>query len=241
MIKELKELGMSNGQIAVYSAVLELGISSLNNIHEKTGMERRNIYDILNKLIEKGMISYCIENKVRKYQCTHPNKIIEEIENKEEAITSLKNVMPLIMKQFSSSKSSIRAEVYRGNESIKAVFNEILIYKKSYWIGGNSGIEKTSLKNWFLNWMDIRERKKHYMYDLVDYKKNLQSTKNKDYKFYFRYELPKYLSSPMVIVIFGEKVAQITWSEQPFCFVLESKEIKNSFMKYFNYFWKHNK
>jgi hypothetical protein len=42
----------------------------------------------------------------------------------------------------------------------------------------------------------------------------------------------------MVVLIFGDKVAQILWHEQPFAFVLESGEIRESFMKYFHYFWK---
>ena len=53
-LQELRILGLTNGEIKVYSAILHMGSSTINNIHEKTGMERRAIYDILNKLIEKG-------------------------------------------------------------------------------------------------------------------------------------------------------------------------------------------
>jgi len=42
----------------------------------------------------------------------------------------------------------------------------------------------------------------------------------------------------MVIVIFGNKVAQIIWSEQSFAFIIESPKVKESFMKYFHHFWK---
>ena len=35
-LENLKELGLSDGQISVYSAVLELGITGLNKIQEKT-------------------------------------------------------------------------------------------------------------------------------------------------------------------------------------------------------------
>ena len=58
--------------------------------------------------------------------------------------------------------------------------------------------------------------------------------------YYERSELPEHFSSPMVIVIFGNKVVQILWSEQSFAFVLDSEEIKESYMKYFNYFLKDN-
>ena len=75
----LRKIGLSDGEIKVYSALLDLRRSPVNKIHEKTGIERRNIYDILNKLIEKGLVSYTIEKGKKTYQCTHPNKLVEEI------------------------------------------------------------------------------------------------------------------------------------------------------------------
>ncbi|MBT4805654.1 hypothetical protein HON71_05775 [Candidatus Woesearchaeota archaeon] len=242
-LENLKELGLSDGQISVYSAVLELGITGLNKIQEKTGIERRNIYDILNKLIEKGLVSYTVEKGKRTYQCTHPNKLLEEIKKKEDSLTDLKQQIPQIKDLFNISKPDIRAEVYRGNEAIKALLNEALEYKASHWIGGNSGVYNTPLKHWWEHWMKRRVEKKHLMYDLVDHGTFLQGLKPKDIKKhkneYYKYgELPKHLSSPMVIIIFGNKVAQVLWTKKPFAFVLESEEIKDSFMKYFNYFWK---
>jgi sugar-specific transcriptional regulator TrmB len=242
-LDNLKELGLSDGQIAVYSAVLELGISTLNKIQEKTGIERRNIYDILNKLIEKGFISYTVEKGKKTYQCTHPNKIAEEITRKEEALIKLKQDIPQIIGLFDAAKPEIRAEIYRGTEAMKSLLNEALNYKESFWIGGNSGVERSPLKTWFKGWMKKRAEKKHIMHDLVDYGTYLEDfnpkDKEKHRKNYYKYcELPKELRSPMVIIIFGDKVAQVLWKEQSFAFVLESPEIRESFMKYFYYFWK---
>ena len=239
----LKELDLSDGQIRVYGAVLELGISTLQKIQEKTGIERRNIYDILNKLIEKGLVSYTVEKGKRTYQCTHPQKIYEEIKRKQKVLSQLEQEIPQMTALFNISKPEIRAEIFRGNEAIKALLDEALEHKASYWIGGNSGIEDTPLKNWFSHWMQKRIEKKHVMYDLVDYGTHLRGLAPKDItkhkKEYYKYcQLPKQLQSPMVIIIFGNKVAQILWKKQSFAFVLESADIKESFMKYFHYFWK---
>lgn len=241
-LDQLKELGLSEGQVKVYVAVLDLGVSTLNGIQEKTGIERRNIYDILNKLIERGFISYTLEKSKRTYQCTHPNKILEEIKKKEVNLDNLKNDISFIIPTFNAKKSAVRAEVYRGIEAMKSLHDEMLDYKEIYWIGGNSGVENTSLKVWFSKWMQRRVEKKVMMYDLVDYGTFLgglePQKKEKHKKQYYKYcQLPRQLRSPMVIAIFGNKVVQILWSEKPFAFVLESKEIKESFMKYFNYFW----
>ena len=242
-LKNLKELGLSEGQVSVYSAVLELGIATLNRIHEKTGIERRNIYDILNKLIERGLVSYTVEKGKRTYQCTHPNKIFEEIKKKKEALSAFEKEMPHIISFFEQVKPDIRAEVFRGNEAIKALLDDALNYKATYWIGGNSGVEATPLKNWFKHWMTKRVEKKRTMYDLVDYGTFLEGLLPHDIKThkknYYKYcQLPKELRSPLVILIFGNKVAQILWRKQSFAFVLEAQEIRESFMKYFNYFWK---
>ena len=64
-IPELKELDLTEGQVKVYLAVLEIGIASIKKIQEKTALERRSIYDILNKLIEKGLMTYTKEKSAR--------------------------------------------------------------------------------------------------------------------------------------------------------------------------------
>ncbi|MEK6964248.1 MAG: helix-turn-helix domain-containing protein [Nanoarchaeota archaeon] len=242
-LKNLKELGLSEGQISVYSATLDLGTSTLNSIHEKTGIERRNIYDILNKLIERGFISYTVENGKRAYQCTSPSNVLEEIKRKKEALDILEKETSKIMNMFNLSKPKIRAEVYRGDDALKALLEESLNYKESFWIGGNSEVYNTNLKAWFNHWMARRVEKRHMMYDLVDHGTWLDGLKPNDKaahkKSHYQYcALPKNLASPLIIVIFGNKVAQVLWSKQPFAFVLESEEIKESFMKYFHYFWK---
>jgi len=241
-LSELKELGLSEGQVAVYSALLELGASTLNKIHEKTGIDRRNIYDILNKLIEKGFIAYNIEKGKRSYYCTHPNNILEEIKNKEESLAALQKKIPQIKNLFLLKKPQINAEIYRGNDAMKSLLDEMLEYDACYWLGGNSGVEK-KYPIWFNHWMEKRAQLKITMYDLVSFGTHLENYSPNDLakhkKFYYKYcSLPEGFYTPMVIIIFGNKVAQILWNKQPFAIVIESEEIKNSFMKYFKYFWK---
>jgi HTH-type transcriptional regulator, sugar sensing transcriptional regulator len=250
-LEYLRKIGLAEGEIKVYSSVLELGISTLNNIHERTGIERRNIYDILNKLIEKGLVSYTIEKGKKTFQITNPKKILSYLEEKkvdiENSEKEIKSHIPDLMNLFNQSKSEIRAEVFRGDESIKALLTEILDYKESYWMGGNSFEQYEAVSEnliiWFEHWMNKRVKRKHLMHDLVSYGtwlKGLEpNKKDKHKKNYYKYcQLSKGIYVPMVVIIFGEKVVQVIWSKQPFAFVLESSKIKESFMKYFDHFWK---
>lgn len=243
-LRYLKNIGLSDGEIRVYEAMLSIGASSLNKIQEKTGIERRNIYDILNKLIEKGLTTYTIEKSRKTFQITHPKKIISYLEDKKKEIEKVeKDIQPNIpslTQLFNEVKKEIRAEVFRGNEAIKALLEEGLEYKENYWIGGNLGLHKY-FPYWWKHFDEKRIKRKVFWYDLADHGlfwyKDLKEGKDPK-KYYALKFLPPNLSSPMVIMIFGDKVAQILWGKQSFAFVLESKDIKESFMKYFYYFWK---
>jgi HTH-type transcriptional regulator, sugar sensing transcriptional regulator len=244
-LHELKELNITKGQAKTYEALLELGSGGIQAIQEKTGHERRAIYDILNKLIEKGLVTFTIEKGIKTYQLTHPRNLKEQIQKKQESLSELFNKLPLITEKFTAKKQKVHAEIYRGNKALQALINEMLEHKESFWIGGNSGVEQIGLEInlFFKRWDKRRVKQKATMYDLVDHGTYLEDYLPKDLKKhkrnYYKYcQLPKNLKSPMVIIIFGNKVCQILWSKQPFAFVLESKEIKDSFMKYFHYFWK---
>jgi predicted DNA-binding transcriptional regulator len=250
-IEFLQKIGLSKGEIKVYSALLDLGSASLNAIQEKTAIERRNIYDILNKLIEKGLASYIVEKRHKTYQLTHPKKILGYLEDKEREIENTKNKLKPrveeIIQQYNMSKNDTKAEVFRGNEAIKTILVELLEYDESFWMGGNN-FEKEkavprNLQVYFSHWMEKRAKQGHIMNDLVSYKsffKGLEPEKTEEHKkqLYKFCSLPEGIDVPMVIIIFGTKVAQIQWGGQSFAFVLDSDKIKTSYLQYFKHFWK---
>jgi len=242
-LRYLKEIGLSEGQILVYQAILETDKCTLKKIQEKTGIERRNIYDIISRLIEKGLVVHSLDQGKKLYYCTHPNKIKEEINIKKRTLESLEKQIPEMLGFFNNNMQATNAEVFRGENSIKALLNEALESESTYWLGGSSGIERTGLKTWFNQWMNQRAKQKKSMYDLTNHGTYLEDyppfeTEKHKKNHYNLSTLPTKVRLFNTILLFGNKVAQITWEDQPFAFVLESKEIKESYMRIFNYFWK---
>ena len=234
-LQELKVLGLTQGEIKVYTAVLNTGISSINDIHEKTGLERRGIYDILNKLIEKGLVTYTIEKGRRTYQIAPPNKISQEIEQREKELENLKSLIPDIEQTYKSAKPKINLEVFRGKEGIKALFEHMLDYKENFFIGGGFYIMDL-LPHYWPQYNERRIKRKVHWYSLSlpeTKKRKVPETRLLDLRY-----LPKGLSTnPAVIFIFGDKVANVLWGEEWFAFMIESKEIAESYRKYFKYLW----
>jgi HTH-type transcriptional regulator, sugar sensing transcriptional regulator len=233
-LKELHTLGLTNGEIKVYSAVLTTGNSSINQIHEKTGLERRGIYDIINKLIEKGLISYTEERKKKTYQTIPINKLKTQIQEKQEELNSLKHKLPEIEKTFLSAKPKTRFEIFRGKEGIKTIFEDMLKQKNIYIIGGGFYLVK-ELPHFWPQYNERRIKAKCKWHNLVinELKNKIPETKLVNYKI-----LPEEFSgNSIAIIIYENKVVQLSWLEEKFAILIENKQIAENYKKYHKYLW----
>ena len=55
-LTELKTIGLTEGEIKLYNALLELGESTRTELSKKSGISPSKIYDVANRLLEKGII-----------------------------------------------------------------------------------------------------------------------------------------------------------------------------------------
>jgi sugar-specific transcriptional regulator TrmB len=240
MVSELlRELGLSNGEVSVYNALLDTGKAQLSKIQEKTRIERANIYTILNKLIERGLVSYTIENKKRMFQPTHPQQLITHIEEQknklEETQNKIEKELPQLMKKFTAPKTKISAQVFIGSEGIKAAWNEMLEEKEISWIGAGRYVPKM-YPAFFAQWNRKRIKNKIPVYNILRYemRKEIKPWELEEVRF-----LPKEFSTtPVVINIYGNKVAHCMYGQSKTIFVMESEELAQSYRTYFNYLWK---
>ena len=233
----LKDIGLTEKEAEIYMILLEIGSSPVNKIYEKTGIQRRNIYDLLNKLIDKGLASYIIDNKKKYFQPKNPENLLKFIDEEKEKLEQKKASLNIdeLKKKFQSIKIEQEAEIYRGMEGIKSILLECLNYREVLFIS-STGFAGEKLP-YFWPHYNKRRIKKKIMWKLLlnPEAKNAPITKSQLAKFKI---LPKELSSPNVIYIFGNKIANVLWSEPPISFVIKDKRIDESYRNYFNFLWK---
>ena len=235
----LSKMGLSPGEIKVYSALLSFGGGSVNKVHEKTGIERRNIYDILNKLIERGLVTYLVENKKRFFQVSNPHKLVDYLNDQKNHLDQIKveveKELPQLVKQFELRSPSIYAEVYRGAEGIKAVWEDMLSSKGVYWIGSGRYIPKR-FPAWFSQWNRRRIKAGVPWFDL------LRNEMKKEIKKPYELEQVKFLplefsGNPISIGIFNNKVVHFLIGKELFAFVIQSNELAENYRAYHQYLW----
>src|SRR5271157_5738232 len=85
----LEELGLTNAQIKVYLALLELGESTGGPILKNTGLQNSVLYMTLDKLVQKGFASYVQRGKRRHYRPADPKTILNFIEERKRRFESI--------------------------------------------------------------------------------------------------------------------------------------------------------
>ena len=72
MIEELNKIGLTSGEARVFVALSRLGETTVEPIIKESKAAQSKIYEILQRLIDKGLASYIIKEKTKHYQPAPP-------------------------------------------------------------------------------------------------------------------------------------------------------------------------
>ena len=127
MIEELESIGLTNGEARVYKSLCELGLSKVGPICDFSKVHRSIIYQILEKLIDKGLVSCIKENNIKKYQAASPQILLNYLEEEKDLIETkkknIKKILPEIL-QLQANKVRSSATLYQGFQGVlNATFN----------------------------------------------------------------------------------------------------------------------
>jgi len=227
-IKVLQQLGLTEAESRVYLALLELGPSLAGQLSRKTGLHRRNVYDITERLIQKGLIGYILKNNRRFFEASSPERLREIIEEKQK---SLSEILPQLKELYSQTKEKHETNFYKGTEGLKTVFQDQLESKEILILGASSSAFE--ILPFYFKWYDKDRVKKRIKARIITNKQFNKSIPLSE----IRYLSEKY-SSPLAINIWNDKVAIILWKNPPLAIVIKQQEIADSYKRYFEMIWK---
>jgi len=237
----LREMGLSPNEARVYEALFHTGEASVQTISIKSKVHRRNVYDSLNKLMEKGLASEVFIKGEKNFKAVNPRRLLELIKEKE---GKLDKVLPEMQAKYEAVEEKEEAYLYRGIEGFKNYLQDILKAKETvYFIGAKAFWLDERLKHFLPRFQRERKRLGIRFMHLFDYEVKEQKPEilefvGKPYKF-----LPKEYSSPTSVDIFGDfvvtfvgvKVGQL--SEEPIQFVMKSRRLADGYRKFFQFMW----
>ena len=231
-IEILKPLGLTVIEAKTYLTLLEIGKSLAGAIAERAHLHRRNVYDALEKLLQRGLVSYTISNSKKYWKAMHPEKTLTLMKENEHLMSS---VLPDLILKFEDSKLKQTVEVFEGLGGMKSFFDDMAKAKQDIIMLFATGKAYSRLPFYMKNWDTKINQAKIKVKVILNQDANKEPYKN--YKYGEVKILPRNFSTPTQIFIYGNKSAVAIWSEEPVAILITSSEITNGFRKYYEFLW----
>jgi sugar-specific transcriptional regulator TrmB len=230
----LEDIGLTNAEIKVYLALLELGTSTAGPILEKTGLQNSVVHLTLNKLIEKGLVSFVKEGKRNIYQPANPKHITEYIDEKKERF---QEILPQLVATQHTAKEKPEITVFRGVKGIRELLYELLeAGGKEHHTFGSSRKSLMMGDAWWISYHKKRARKGITA-------KLLFNESLKFWRAEVRYPKSEIMYTkagfePLTeTVIRNDRIGIIIWTDRPIGILIHQKEAAESYDEFFQMMW----
>jgi len=230
--ESLRRIGLSESEIKVYLALLKLGKANVTELAEESGVHRTNIYSILDKLKEVGLVSYFQEDNKMKFKTTDPENLLNYLKENEEAIQEL---IPDLKKIQEITTEKIGVEIFKGEKGMKSALKDIIRTKKDIVGFGMTGQLRKYMPVFAIQWIrEIKENKINNKYIYVE------GTAIEEPYFTVK-TLPKEFSTPVGTQIYSDKVLITIWEPTLIAILIKSKEVADNYRKHFELLWRISK
>jgi HTH-type transcriptional regulator, sugar sensing transcriptional regulator len=231
MKEQLKSIGLTENEAKVYLALVNNGPFPAGKITEKSGIHRRSVYDAIDRLIKKGMVGYIKKNNVKVYEAANPQNLLDIMRKKEEDI---KEIIPELEKIYSATKEKKETLFFRGKEGVKSIFLDQIREGKEILILGASPQAYDILK-YYLPHYD-KERKIKGIKAKIIFDHTARKEKSKISLSEIKYLLGG-VSGPTATNIYGDNVALMIWTENPYAILIKDKDVADSYRTHFEFMW----
>ncbi|MBI2629693.1 hypothetical protein HYW76_01200 [Candidatus Pacearchaeota archaeon] len=244
--KILKKLGLNDNEINIYLTLLKKGVLSAGEIAKISKLHRTHVYDLLESLAKKGVVSFSSKSDKKYFEAVAPEKLEVLLKKKEEELEEekkeLNNLISELKNITSEEKTKLLASIYLGKQGFMSQLNDILrtLNKgEEYLVMGLTQKADETLKYFLPGFGRRRVEKGIKRKIILDFDlKGKEQTQQKLQQ--VRY-LPKEYKIPMGIIIYDDRIIIVIIEEDYICLRIENKKISNNFRRYFELIWKRSR
>lgn len=231
----LKEFGLTDKESKTYLALLSSGNVNLQKIAKKLDFPRTTVYNTLNYLMEKGLVSKITKQGVIFFEATEPEKLIEKINQKKKL---LERVLPELNEMKNLVKESSSVEIFEGSKGLFTILSDVFNKNQEVCYFGSYSLSVEVLKHQPEHFSTIRmERKIPARIVIETYDE--PRFKEKQYK---QITQMKFLDSmedfPCMIFIYGNKVALYTLKGELVGLIIKNEQVAKAMQLVFEMYWK---
>lgn len=235
----LSDFGLNAKESAVYLACLALGNAGVTNISQESGVQRTYVYGIIEKLIDKGLISEVESKGISRYSAVEPDNFYA---SQMEKMKRFEGALPIFHSIQKRSKTRPRVQFFEGENGIMSAMNDSLrIPKGSEILSYSSGEGINMPSNEFqIEYIKKRIERNISVRAIAPDTPNTRFYTDKDEKQLRQTRLvaPDIFPFTNEINIYRNKVAIISLEDELVAVVIESESIANGQRAIFELAWK---
>ena len=246
----LEEIGLTQGEIKTYLALLKTGSSSTGKITKESTVSRSKLYIILDKLAKKGLVSHVEKNGVLHFQAVEPSKIHDYLKKKQKDLEKLNNdfqkfLLPQLELFQKEAEPDVKVAFYAGMKGIQTAHEHTYLKLKKgeyYYYLGILGYQPQKMH---LYWQrdHVRRAKEGIKCKLLfnkDVPKEVLENRN-SYKGCTARAMPTDIITPAGILVYKDTTTILLQSPNELAIEIVGQRVADSFLAYFNDFWKKTK
>ena len=242
MLDDLISIGLTSGEARVFLTLLKLGSSKVGQIVKDSNVSYSKVYDVLDRLSSKGLVSYIISGNVKYFNAVEPYRLEEYVKSKEQEIRkqleTANKLIPDLVKIADKNRQNDMAEIFIGDKGIRTAYEILLrdatskdILYYFYPFEGYHPIASPFYSRLYL----FQKQKKVQQRGIA----TLDFKRSKHYAEISKGVKMKFVDFPLpaTMDIFKDKLLIISW-ENVVGILISSKEIAGHFRNYFDSIWK---
>ena len=126
----LEKIGFTRTESIVYLTLLQTGTCKTGDLLKQAGLNSGKIYEILENLKTKALVSESIINQVKHFTAAPPAKLLEYVEKKkidlEKEETAIRSMLPQLNVLRKVTSQRVKAVTYLGLQGIRTALEECL-------------------------------------------------------------------------------------------------------------------
>lgn len=238
----LEEFGLTRNESKVYLALLKLKQSKITDISSKSDLHTKNVYDSLDKLMKKGLVSSVIERNQKIFIAENPEKLKSMIQEKSQRLDS---ILPSLLNMYSFIADSKNVSTFYGKEALRKRLSDIEESKTKVvrvFAPTELGfLDSNRFKSHILNLRRIlRSNKKEIQLIETDTIKSRKNAKNfdKGWKGTVKRKFYPFKKNNMINwTVSGDLFSICIFDEEMLYIRIKSKIVAESFREYFDALW----
>lgn len=232
-IQALTTIGLTEKEATVYLALVELGKATVTKLSSHTKLHRPSVYDILERMVQKGLASHILEGETKWFEAAEPSSLLNVLQEKEAALKSM--IPELALAKQLAPKGE--AKIYEGVSAVKALLRSILELNDTIMVYGAPKIASEKMLAFLEKFHQERVKRKVQMLHIY----NTDAIERVKYLARFPYTKSKFLpqeyNSPVMTMICKDTIIMTLWEAEIPTLYMRYASIAEAYKKYFKLLW----